>query len=286
MTVARMRASAIAVITSIALAGATTACMDVLPSRLIVDADTLVIYKGRGEPVPVRALGRRGQEVYSFLEVTLSSDSAMRVRREWIDCVGVGESDVTVGFRSLSARLHAVCREVTGFSGASWFNLVLGDSGAPVGVTARLSDGRVIPVPPERMYIRDTSVATLRDGRIVPRGVGHTILGFEMGVHGLARIDVVQRLAMDTLELRPGEFRQWPLAAGRYDIAVRNMADAPRSFSELEMIGEGTRCVPAGRDPDLIHCLVSDTGVLVVRNRHAEGTRRSPRTLVSVVRTN
>jgi hypothetical protein len=276
---------AIAVATVVVLATGLTSCLEVLPTRLVVETDTLVVYKGRGEPIPYLAFGRRGGAVLAEPKVTLSSDTAAYVVGEWLKCHRAGASDVTIEVRGLRARLHAVCRDVVAIHGSSWTNLELGGPGHEVRFIARLADGSAIPLPESRLSIRDTTVAVLRDGRVVPRSVGHTALHVNAGIHGMMRIDVVQRLAADTLELRPGEYRQWPLVAGRYDIAVRDLSRAPRSFAELEMIGEGTRCVPARRDADLIHCLVSDTGVLVVQNRLAAGAPRAPRTLVSIVRT-
>lgn len=266
-------------------AGGAKAWWEFAPARLVVTQDTLVVFAGMSEQVPIHAVSRSGRIVYSKEVFDPPSDDIYEADHINVGCRETGERELTARYKGLSARLHLVCLRPLAIHGAWSFALRVGDSAVDVKMSARLSDGRMLPIDEDRLSVEDTTIAVLRDGRLYPRRAGSTRLHVGAGIRSLVLVLVTERLAYDTLELRPGEFRKWPLSAGRYDIAVRDLSGAPRNFAEFEMSGAGTRCVPARMDPDLIHCLVTDTGVVAVHNKLAEGAPRSPRTVVSIFRT-
>lgn len=265
-------------------AGSAKAWWEFAPARLAVARDTIEGFVGVPEWLPIDAVSRGGRTVYSKVAFDPPSDDVYAADHINVDCKVAGERDLHASYRGLGARLHLICHETVAIHGAQSFDMAVGDS-IDVRLRARVTDGRMIPLGEDRMSVSDTTVVELRAGRLYARRPGRTRLNVHAGVWSLVPIAVTERLANDTLELRPGEFRKWPLPAGRYDIAVRDLSGSRRSFAEFEMIGEGTRCVPARLDPDLIHCLVTDTGVVAVQNKLADGAPRSPRTYVSIVRT-
>ncbi len=265
-------------------AGSAKAWWEFAPARLVVTQDTLVVFVGQSEQVPIHAVSRGGRIVYSKEVFDPPSDDIYAADHINVDCREAGERELTARYRGLSARIHLACHKTVAIYGAQSFDMGVGDS-IDVRLRARVTDGRMIPLGEDRMRVSDTTVAELRDSRLYGRRPGSARLHVRAGVWSLVPIAVTERLAHDTLELRPGEFRKWPLPAGRYDIAVRDLSGSPRGFAEFEMSGAGTRCVPARMDPALIHCLVTDTGVVAVHNKLAEGAPRTPRTFVSIVRT-
>lgn len=265
-------------------AGSAKAWWEFAPARLVVARDTVEGFVGAPEWLQIQAVSRSGRTVFSKVAFDPPSDDVYEADHINADCKDAGERDLHASYRGMSARVHLICHRTVAIYGAQSFDLAVGDS-VDVRMRARVTDGRMVPLGDERMGVADTTVAELRDGRLYARRPGWTRLNVRAGAWSLVPIAVTVRLANDTLELRPGEYRKWPLPAGRYDIAVRDLSGSRRSFAEFEMIGEGTRCVPARMDPDLIHCLVSDTGVVAVQNKMAAGAPRSPRTFVSIVRT-
>lgn len=255
------------------------------PARIVIERDTLVLYGGSPTRVPYQVVTRRGEDVAWAKPALTGAESFLSVTRLFLACRDAGSGDVTVRVDELSARFHVICRRGSTIHGTGDVDLALGDAPRRVELKARLASGADEVVRPVELRAGDTLVARFVDGHIVPVGAGRT--SFRMDLGGLRtafQVTVTEAIARDTLELRPGEFRSWPLAAGRYDITVRSLVGA-RSFAELEMTAEGTKCVPSRLDKDTIHCLVTDTAALALYNRHPASTPRSPPTAVSIIRT-
>jgi hypothetical protein len=279
-----LRLSVIAIVAVAGVLGARS-WLDRKPARIEIDRDTLVLYGDGLTRVPYRIVTQRGEEVAWAKPVLAVTDTVLDVGRFALSCRRDGRTDVTVTVDELTARFHAICRTATSIRGTTSVALSPGDPPVPVELWAQLTSGDLVRVKPLEMTVRDTLVARLVDGRIMPVGVGRTYVHVELGgIRASVDVSISETLARDTLELRPGEFRTWPLVVGRYDITVKSLTGA-RSFAELEMIAERTKCVPSNLDRDMIHCLVKDTTVLALHNRHPTGAPRSPRTAVTVIRT-
>lgn len=279
-----VRSATIASVLMVGVLGA-RAYFDWEPARIIVERDSLRLYGGGWTRLPYRVVTRRGEEVGWARAVMTGLDFVRESDGMGLACSREGEGELLFTLGEASATMHVRCRFARSISGPTEVETEVGAQPERVEFRAAFASGETEVIEPVYMSMSDTVVARLEDGRIVPLSVGRTSLHMEFGGgRNSLPVSVVHAIARDTLELRPGEFRTWPLVPGRYEITVRSLAGA-RNFEELEMIAEGTKCVPNGRDRDMIHCLVTDTAVVALHNRHPAGAPRSSRTAVWIIRT-
>lgn len=281
----RARVVPIAVIAVVALAGAVGARMhyDWTPAHIEIERDTLRFYGAGFSRVPYRVLNSRGERL-GMAPTFSQSDSILETGQYSFSCQRQGATDVGVVVERVTARIHVICRWPRAILGPTALRFARGDAPVPARFKAEFPNGEVAAIRPFEMGVGDSLVARLVDGHVEPVGVGRTYLHADLGGSRIrVPIEVQDHIARDTLALRPGEFRRWSLVAGRYEITVKSLTGA-RSFEELELFAEGTKCVPSREGGDMIHCLVKDSAVVILQNRSAAGAA-SARTAVGIVRT-
>jgi hypothetical protein len=235
--------------------------------------------------VPVRVVTRRGEQVGLARPRLTMTESIATFDGMTLACTRDGTSDAVLSSDDLAARFHLVCRRARFVQGPGDLALETGGAAQPVRFSAAFASGELAALRPYSIGTEDTLVARFGDGQVIPARVGRTSLHADLGGARISiPVAVTHVVARDTLELRPGEFRTWALVAGRYDITVKDLKGS-RSFEELEMFAEGTKCVPSRLDRDMIHCLVGDTAVIVLQNRHPTGVPPSPQTAITIIRT-
>ena len=117
-----------------------------------------------------------------------------------------------------------------------------------------------------------------------PLSVGRATSVVDLGgIATAVTASVFESIADDTLQLAPGEFRSWPLAAGRYEITVLPLRDAA-GLRTLAMETEGAKCVRDSRSDARIHCNIRVAGGVGVRNQSTSASAHVVRALIQVRR--
>lgn len=256
---------------AIGLAGcerSVSAVADRVPARLELARDTVIINGPRAVRVPARLVNRSGQRLADpHWSLRVDGATAVRVEEGGMACVSRGDAHVAVAAAGFVRDLFVRCRPVVSFGFPPPLEMALDGPPRSVPVTALGPDGTVEPLLAYSLSVRDSGVVAVRDGRVHPIGVGRAAIVVDFG--GIATsvtATVFESIAAETLRLSPGEFRSWPLAAGRYEITVTpGEGDAWRTALGIET--SGAKCVRDSRRDDMIHCLVRERGGLGVRNQ-------------------
>ena len=136
----------------------------------------------------------------------------------------------------------------------------------------------------DTILVADTTIVAAREGVLVARRVGRTLLTLAgSGVRIRSSASVTELIAADTVSLAPGEFRSWHLDSGRYEISVLPVSGPP-AFAGLKMETEGAKCVRDPGSDDKIHCMVYGRGGVGVRNTASSDAGVGQRTAFHIVR--
>jgi hypothetical protein len=159
-----------------------------------------------------------------------------------------------------------ICRFATTFSGGSYYEMEPGGEPQSLSLTVSFPLGGVTTLPAIGARSNDTSVATVRNGAIVPGSVG--VAGLRVDYGGLwVRTSVYVRRTIfnGVLTLKTGETRQWALDTGRYSITVK--VNSRQDLKLLQMETEGLNCSRDARDENMIHCVARERGEITFLNR-------------------
>lgn len=241
-------------------------CRDERPAAIIVDSDPF-LFNGPGPvQIPARVVSATGQTMPDVrLRAMSSAEAVATVNGGTLRCAREGDARVDVGVGALTASFVVQCRPVAGFGPFTSVEFEAGGSPEPIPVVAYSAN--VL----RRTHLRfsatstDTTVAIVRDGRIVPRALGSTRLVLDFG--GLkteGEINVVVTERADTLVLGAKESRQWPLSKGRYRIST-NALDVGAEATDIELRGVGANCARGNQVRATIFCVVADSALVVVR---------------------
>ncbi|HEY5060485.1 MAG TPA: hypothetical protein VII52_03065, partial [Gemmatimonadaceae bacterium] len=175
----------------------------------------------RRQLVPVSAYDRAGRlvavprprvEWVSGDTIAVSADGSVR-------CTRRGDAMIRVMAAGLSTRAALYCRPMRGFSFANRnYNLYVGGPPQRLEVTGHGIDGRPVTLLAARVGVRDSLVASVVNGGIVPKGAGTTTIDVEAGDDRTTLSVQVVQLARSTAALRPNEIFVEPLALRRNDV--------------------------------------------------------------------
>jgi len=255
------------------------------PSRLELDRDTLVINGPSAVRVPVRLVDIEGADVpIETWDLRLAGDSVVRIRDGRIVCEGRGDATIVVTVASLERTVVVRCRPVIAFGFPPPLELALRGPALPVRVHALGPAQQREELLAFQLRTSDSSIVEIRDGLVHPLSVGRANIVVDLGgIATAVTASVFEPIADDTLNLAPGEFRSWPLAAGRYEIAVLPLRDAA-GLKLLAMETEGAKCVRDSQSDALIHCNIRLAGGLGVRNQATIASGHVVRALIRVRR--
>ena len=256
---------------AIALAGCERnagAVVDQVPVRMELDRDTVIINGPRAVQVPARLVSQSGETLADpQWSLSVDGDSAVRVENGRLACVTRGDGHVAVAAAGFSRDLFVRCRPVVSFGFPPPLEIALEGPPQSVRVNALGPSGTVESLLAYSLSVRDSGVVAVRDGQVHPLRVGRAAIVVDFG--GIATAitaKVFESIAAETLRLAPGEFRSWPLSAGRYEITVTpDQGTAWRTALAMET--SGAKCVRDSQRDDVIHCLVRERGGLGVRNQ-------------------
>ncbi|HEY9227254.1 MAG TPA: hypothetical protein VIP11_11435 [Gemmatimonadaceae bacterium] len=262
----------------IALAAAASACGKDAAARLVVgSADTLVVHGHSPVAIPVHLFDSVGRELrVRDAQFELISGSHVRLSAGNISCDGADDARVGVRSRNVTTVATVLCRPIRALRLGHTNQLFVGDPPQALAVAAIDARGRAVSPLAFGVRIRDTTVATLRDGGVTGRAPGITMADLTVGDCGTTIIlNVVERVT-DASELRPdqifetrlrlvpGEVRYWRLPRGLFD--VRLTADTAPRKDELVLGAIDANC---NRFPDggqHYSCIAKENNAFVARH--------------------
>lgn len=268
---------------------ATVACGDEgLGGRwhLEIARDTVVLHGDAPTLVPARVIDRRGRDVERVrLRPAAVDPGIVTARLGWLQCRRDGATLVRYEAGRARDSVVVACRRARAVTGPDWLDLRVGDTPVPLRFTAVLPDGRREPIDPLALESRDSIVARVVDGALLPVGPGRTRLHVSLGgLRSNVTVTVTEAIADDTLRLAPGEFRSWRLPRGRYTLTVRGVG-RPLRHEEFEVTAEGARCQTNSRYEDSVFCMVYDSAAVAVRDLRAGGDGPRQVAAVTILRT-
>ncbi len=255
------------------------------PTRLVAgEANTVVVNSQRPIQLPMRVLDARGRSLdssgvsYAWLAgapVSLSADGILT-------CHERGDVTVRASLHVISTDVRVHCRPVAGVRAPWMMELVIGDAPTDIPFEALNPYGE-----PERMLtgkfsLRDSSIASITDQRLVPRKAGVTSLSIQIGddprdasVHVFEPAHSIEDIAPGqhrsvAIRLAPGEARRWHLkrALELHYFAIRPDTDGgtPPNVAIL-----GAQCT-RGQDSHSFFCIPVDGTSVVVYNSARAGS--------------
>jgi hypothetical protein len=260
---------------------ALAACTGGTPARIVAgDADTVVVNNRRPIAIPVRLLAADGRELRAsgLRWRWVSGDRLPLTPDGQVTCARSGDAEVRVSRGRLATRVVLRCRPVEGFLFPQKVEMVVGGPPAwlpvvPVGV-----DSRPEPLFEARVGVHDSSVAVLRDSRLVARGRGRTSVVVQVGdcrlslvVDAVERVDSAAALLpfqefVAPLRLVGGEVRAWRVAPGRYELRLDGDDRAGAAGVAPVLAGSETRCAPYPGGGQHYSCIARHGASVVVRH--------------------
>lgn len=255
------------------------ACSDRSVTRLEpVRTDTIVVNNMRPVSLPIRALDAAGTErsTRGIHWRWLSGDTIAITDSGTVRCTRRSDARVEASVDRARRELLVRCRPIQGLR--FWGS----------GVSLRLGEGpqvyRLWPVGPEGEPVEllagvaaivDTSIAVLKDSLVYPRHRGVTGLDVRIGDCD-KRLMVVVTESVDSLrgllpeqefvapiQLVSGEFVTWRFAPGLHEIQL--FTDSAHQQT-LRMGVLGANCARGRESAQQLHCVTTDTSVVMVRN--------------------
>ncbi len=224
----------------------------------LVPAVALLVLTGRDE-VPARLAmepqGTRGAEdgivlnsvhaVQLFMHVFNAKDQPLPplgVQYRWVSgtplyvspqgavtCRDEGDATIRATAGRAATTVFVRCRPVREVRARKWIQLVAGGPGEGLLFFALAPDGHVEDRLAGELRVRDTSIAVVNDGLVIPRKAGHTAVTIDVGdaqgvtevsvyepVPSLAGLRPEQRLAAAPVHLARGDTIRWPLPTGTF----------------------------------------------------------------------
>lgn len=244
------------------------------PTLISVVADTVIINGQQPVLLNVRALNRYGRSIWrprlryafdSSSAVTQFSDGAVR-------CGNSGDASVALTSGNTRKSVVVRCRLIAHFGFPEHQEMFVGGPPVVMDVAPTTASGRPIHLLAARATVRDTSIATLRDGMIYPKRMGATTIDLEFsGGAKTAYVVDVRRRAIDTmLKLAPGEVRRWPLPPAYYDVRL-DASDRVARAGMLVLGAPNANCALGHEGAQHFYCITKDSSGFVVANQSRRG---------------
>jgi hypothetical protein len=198
-----------------------------------------------------------------------------------VTCTHRGNAVVRATLGPLGTHVVIHCQPVRALRGASWGNFVLGDSARTLELEAIGLDGRPVTRIAARLRVRDSTVATLDGGRLLPLRPGSTGIDVEVGDQRTsAKVTVFelvrtfeglrpdQRWVVASVHLLRGASVRWPLPVGLFFLTL-NPGSTEGGFATTSLahwtltlsVAGPIMCMPA-LGPGVVdtHCLARGAG--------------------------
>ena len=239
-------------------------CRDGRPAAIRVDADPFLLNGPGPVQLPVRVVAATGRTLVDTpLTAESAAESVATVVGGALRCHRHGDARIALAVGALSSTLLVQCRPVASFAPFTYVELEAGGPPGPIPVVAYSPTVRRVSELRFSAAIDDTTVAIVRDGLVVPRALGNARVRLDFG--GLATtggITVVITERVDTVALAAGEYRQWPLTAGRYRISG-HAPDGREAATGVQLRAVNANCARDRQSRETIHCVVADSARVV-----------------------
>lgn len=247
-----------------ALAVLAIGCGDARPAAIVVDADPFLLNGPGPVGLPARVLSASGATLTNVpLAGASDADSVATVDNGAVRCRRRGDARLTLGAGALTASMLVQCRPVVTFAPFSIVELEMGGASGSIPVVAYDTNGRQVTDLRFSALVHDTSVAMVQRGQVVPRSLGQTRIDLDFGgvrTTGMAR--VVATVLTESVSLAAGEYRRWPLTAGRFRISAH--APDGRSVAGVTYRVADANCARDSQHRETIHCVVADSAQVVL----------------------
>src|SRR5262245_21560053 len=199
-----------------------------------------------------------------------------------VTCDRSGDAVVRVSRDGLSKQFAVRCRPIRAFRASHGIRLLAGGASEELTIGAVDLDLKPVSLIAGKASVRDTTIATLIDGRVHPNKPGSTYLDVAVGdcvksipVDVVERVDSTLKLGLGPrrefvapLRLVGGELRSWRIPAGRYDIRLD--VDSTQG-AQLLLAALGMNCARFPDGDQHYSCVAREGGTIVVRNPRSPG---------------
>jgi hypothetical protein len=213
---------------------------------------------------PVRASNVFGRTVAAEFDASVSRSDIAAVDGDGLRCLRRGDTDVRIRSGDLTASFVLECRPVARFASLQSLQLMLGGEPQLLPVSAFDIDGRVITELRFSATVSDTNVVALRSGYAVPRALGTAKITVDVGgrTTDLA-VQVTELVAVDTVRMVAGEYRNWALPPGRYR-AELGESGAGRTHAEANWRSVNANCAFGTFTRATLYCVLDEPGQVVL----------------------
>jgi hypothetical protein len=257
---------------------------DPVAVRLEVDAqqtakasDGIIVNTRHPVFLTMRAFDAKGKTVkstdvrYRWMSGTPIPVSANGV----VTCSYAGDAVLRASLGSVAATVRIKCRPVRQVLAHMWIQLTAGDSSQELNFVALDPDGMPVNRLAGKLQVKDSTIATLRKGRIYPISPGHTQVVMRFGDgNATTQISVYERVAsfeglrddqrfvIAPVRLALGETIRWPLPKGLFWLKYHR-AETSAQTPTIEVDGP-VMCMPVSSPSvELVECLVRGAGASV-----------------------
>jgi len=246
-------------------------------------SDTVVVNDRRPVPIPVYGLdaSARRIEVRGVEFQPISENGITLSRRGQVKCSGRADATSLARLGNASTAFTLLCRPIRGFVMRGEMRLIMGGPGENLDATAVGVDGKAVALLAGSVTVEDTTVVSMRDGRVYPRAPGRTFIHVEAGGCGMGidaevfeRVDSTtamqpfQQYAVAPLHLVGNELRTWPVTPGRYELLLLSDTASGRG---LTLGASASNCARWPGDGQRYVCIAGENASVIVRNSAPAG---------------
>lgn len=257
---------------------------DLVPTRLEVDgqritnaSDGVIVNTRHPVVLAMRVFDARGRTLKSSgVHYRWMSGAPVSVSKNGIvTCSYAGDALLRASLGAVATTVRIKCLPVKEVLAHTWTQLVAGDSSQEFSFVALDPDGQPVYRLAGTLRVDDSTIATLKNGRIYPLSPGHTRAVMQFG-DGQAQTEISvykrvatfvglrndQRFVIAPLRLAIGDTIRWPLPQGLFWLQYHPASndDQRPTFA----VDGPVMCIPAfGPYVDRVQCLVRGSGATV-----------------------
>ncbi len=206
----------------IALIGLGIACADKSPAGIEVNGPAMIVKKTR-IPIDAIVVNKTGERLTDVtLSYAVATTEILKVEKDGsMLCRKTGDVTIEVSGGGLSAQHHVKCRIATRIMMPERDQFLLGE--APVSISPRVmgEGSRPLVDAPVTLTSSDPSIMKAEGGNLIPVAIGRAVLKASVGnVVAVAPIEVVEKVADESLQLEDGKSRSWTLQEGTFRVEI------------------------------------------------------------------